>query len=156
MNNTTQNGGTSPLDDAKTSNTRNSSEFSPNYYQKIHDAINPYSSKKDNIYQRLNDSHGMAIDGLMGQITMLQDLAGSMPRNGDLEIGSHSLACFAEVFHRQLNVLDIIHGEFFTQVIKQKEQDKETISHCESVISEQASKIVELERTLAKLKGGIA
>ncbi len=154
MNNTTQNDVNTLLDEDKTPNTRNSSEFSSDYYQKIHDAIDPYSNNKSDICTRLNDSHGMAIDGLMGQITLLQDLAGSAPRPEVLEIASHSLACFADSFHRQLNVLDTIQGEYFTQVKKQREQDQETISHCESVIDEQTNKIVELERTIATLKGG--
>ena len=155
MDNNSQNTGTSPLHEDKTPNTRSSCAFSPDYLQKIYDAIDPYSAKDATVESRLNDSHSMAIDSLMGQISLLQDLAGSGMVRDDLEIRRHSLVSFADSVHRQLSVLDRIHGEFFTQVIKQREEDKEIIAHCESVISEQVNKIVALERTLSALKGGV-
>ena len=149
MDNNSQNNGILP---PQTPNTRQSGEYSPDFYQKIFKAVEPYHRRSDGVDIALNDSRALVLNGLMGQVELLQDLGNKISGNED--IAGFGLAGFAHSLNCQLKVLEVIQDEYHTQVGKRKEQHKKALSECERVIHEDATKIKELERTIAMLEGG--
>ena len=138
MTNHNKNSGILPPNEDKTPNTRDSSEYSPNYYQKITKALFPYAAKGEAVETTLNDNHGFLADSLIAQTELLRDLGRKI--NGNEEIEGNGLAGVAENLITQLNVLIIIQAEYYTQTKKQKEQYQKIIA--------------DYERTIATLKGG--
>ena len=149
MDNHSQNNGILP---PKTPNTHQSGEYSPDFYQKIFKAVEPYHRSSDGVDIALNDSRALVLSGLMGQVELLQDLGNKISGNED--IAGFGLAGFAHSLNCQLKVLEVIQDEYHTQVGKRKEQHKKALSECERVIHEDATKIKELERTIIMMKGG--
>ena len=139
---------------SKTPNTRQSGEYSPDFYQKIFKAVEPHHRSSDGVDIALNDSRALVLNGVMGQVELLQDLGNKISGNED--IAGFGLAGFAHSLNCQLKVLEVIQDEYHTQVGKRKEQHNKALSECERVIPEGAIKIKELKRTIAMLKGGIA
>ena len=138
--------------DKQPPNTRESSECSPDYNQKIVKALFPYSPRDETVETTLNDNHGFILYSLVGQVELLRDLGNKISGNEDIE--GYGLAGFADSLGRQLKVLEVVQGEYHTQVSKLKDQHKKALSECERAIHEDAIKIKELERTIAMLKGG--
>ena len=75
--------------------------------------------------------------------------------SGSEDIAGFGLVGFADGLIRQLRVLDVVQGEYYHQVGQQKDQHKKVVSEYERTIHQQATKIIELEHTIIKMKGGV-
>ncbi|MCK5917871.1 MAG: hypothetical protein KAG34_05570 [Cocleimonas sp.] len=150
MNNNSQNDGILP---PKAPNTRQSGEYSPDFYQKIFKAVEPHHRSSDGVDIALNDSRALVLNSVMGQVELLQDLGNKISGNED--IAGFGLVGFADGLIRQLRVLDVVQGEYYHQVGQQKDQQQKIISERERARHEDATKIAELERTIIKMKGGV-
>lgn len=137
------------MDDINENNTNKlldgQKKLSSDFEKKIFYEMFPYHGALRSPYIDLTDSFDFLLDGMRGQVRLLEDLGNKIKGNED--IAGHGLVSFADVLNKQLGMLGVIQTEFYSR-------GSDEINELQRVIDQKNRKISELQNAVSVLKGG--